>query len=92
MKMEKRIRTYCPTCNRHTLHEVEKIKKGKQSPFSWILRQKKRKSGIGNAGKFSKVPGGDKPTKRLFLRYRCTECNKSHMRKGVRVSKFELVE
>jgi large subunit ribosomal protein L44e len=71
---------------------VQKVKKGKASSLSWITRQKKRRSGIGNSGKFSKVPGGDKPTKKVFLRYKCTECKKSHGRKGFRVSKLELVE
>jgi large subunit ribosomal protein L44e len=55
-------------------------------------RQKYRAQGIGNSGKFSKVPGGDKPTKRVNLRYRCSECKKAHNRKGFKVSKFDLVE
>ncbi len=56
------------------------------------MRQKKRRSGIGNSGKFSKVPGGDKPTKKVFLKYKCTECKKAHQKAGFRVSKLELVE
>jgi large subunit ribosomal protein L44e len=71
---------------------VEKVKKGRASSLNRIVRQKKRRSGIGNTGKFSKVPGGDKPTKKVALRYKCTECKKSHQRKGFRVSKLELVE
>ena len=43
-------------------------------------------------GKFSKVPGGDKPTKKINVRYRCKACNKAHLRPGYRVSKFELTE
>ncbi|MDF2957101.1 MAG: Ribosomal protein L44E [Candidatus Alkanophagales archaeon MCA70_species_1] len=93
MKMPKKIRTFCPYCKKHSIHEVEKVKKGKASSLSWIARQKKRKKArIGNSGKFSKVPGGDKPTKKVFLRYTCTECKKSHTREGFRVSRFELVE
>lgn len=92
MKMPKKIRTHCPSCRKHTLHEVEKVKSGRPSSMTWITRQKKRRTGIGNAGKFSKVPGGDKPTKKINVRYRCTECNKAHTRKGFRASKFELME
>ena len=92
MKMPKRIRSICPICGKHTVHEIEKVRKGRASSLTWIERQKKRRSGIGNLGKFSKVPGGDKPTKRVNIRYRCTECNKAHTRKGFRASKFELVE
>ncbi|MCK4475310.1 MAG: 50S ribosomal protein L44e [Methanophagales archaeon] len=92
MKMPKRVRVHCPFCGKHTLHEVEKVKKGRASSLNWIVRQKKRRSGIGNTGKFSKVPGGAKPTKKVFLRYKCMECKKSYQRAGFRVSKLELVE
>ena len=92
MKMPKRVRIYCPFCDRHTIHEVEKVKKGRASSLHQIVRQKKRRSGIGNTGKFSKVPGGDKPTKKVFLRYKCTECKKSYQKPGFRVAKLELVE
>ncbi|MGZ4902216.1 MAG: 50S ribosomal protein L44e [Halobacteriota archaeon] len=92
MKMPKKIRSICPVCKKHTTQEVEKVRKGRASSLTWITRQKNRRRGIGNLGKFSKVPGGDKPTKRVNIRYRCTECNKAHTRKGFRVSKFELVE
>lgn len=92
MKMPKSLNTYCPFCKKHTKHEVEKVKKGKASGMSRIERQKRRSYGIGNRGKFSKVPGGDKPTKRVALRYRCTACKKAHLRPGFRVSKFELME
>ncbi|MDY6965309.1 MAG: 50S ribosomal protein L44e [Halobacteriota archaeon] len=92
MKMPKRIRTHCPYCSKHTVHEIEKVKKGRASSLTRITRQKKRQTGIGNSGKFSKVPGGDKPTKKVNIIYRCKECKKAHIRKGFRVSKFELVE
>ncbi|MHC1585353.1 MAG: 50S ribosomal protein L44e [Candidatus Syntropharchaeia archaeon] len=92
MRMPKKIRTHCPFCKKHTIHEVEKVKKGRASSLTRISRQKKRQTGIGNSGKFSKVPGGDKPTKRINIRYRCTECKKAHTRKCFRVSRFELVE
>ncbi|RZN69252.1 MAG: 50S ribosomal protein L44e [Candidatus Methanolliviera hydrocarbonicum] len=91
MKMPKKIKTYCPYCKKSTEHSIEKVKKGRQSGLKWINRQKSRRQGIGNLGKFSKVPGGDKPTKKVNIRYRCNECKKAHTRKGFRVSKFELV-
>ncbi len=92
MKMPKQIKAHCPFCNKHTLHTVERVRKGRATTMAHIDRQKKRAQGIGNSGKFSKVPGGDKPTKRVNLRYRCNECNKAHNRKGFKVSKFDLVE
>ena len=69
------------------------MKKGKASAMTRIVRQKARHTGIGNSGKFSKVPGGDKPTKRVNLRYRCSTCKKAHLKpKCFRAGKFELVE
>ncbi len=92
MKYPKRVRTFCPFCGKHTIHEVEKVGRGKQSVLKWINRQKKRRGKVGNLGKFSKVPGGDKPTKRVNIRFRCTECKRAHCRKTWRVKRFELVE
>ncbi|HDD36131.1 MAG TPA: 50S ribosomal protein L44e [Archaeoglobus veneficus] len=86
------MKTYCKYCNKHTLHEVEKVSKGKPSALNWINRQKKRRGKVGNLGKFSKVPGGDKPTKRVNIRYRCTECKKAEHRPTWRAKRFELIE
>lgn len=92
MKIPKRFRTYCPYCKTHTEHVAEKVKKGKESMMTRIRRQKKRQTGIGNSGKFSKVPSGDKPTKRIALRYRCSVCNKAHQRPCFRAKKFDFKE
>ncbi|CAG1008950.1 MAG: 50S ribosomal protein L44e [Candidatus Methanoperedens sp.] len=93
MKIPKNFNTYCPSCKTHTLHVVERVKKGQASTLTRIVRQKARHTGIGNSGKFSKVPGGDKPTKRINLRYRCKTCKKAHQKpKCFRSGKFEIVE
>jgi large subunit ribosomal protein L44e len=36
------------------------------------------------------VPGGDKPTKKTNLTYRCTECGKAHIREGWRAGRLEF--
>jgi len=92
MKIPKKFRTYCPFCKTHTEHTVERVKKGKASSMTRITRQKHRQTGIGNSGKFSKVPGGDKPTKKVALRYRCNICKKAYQKKCFRAGKFELKE
>jgi large subunit ribosomal protein L44e len=92
MKMPVKFNTYCPFCRKHEVHEVERVKKGRSRGLHWIDRQKARRGKVGNMGKFSKVPGGDKPTKKINVRYRCTKCKKAHLRPGFRVSKFELME
>ncbi len=71
---------------------MEKVKKSRTSGLHWIDRQKARRSTVGSMGKFSKVPGGDKPTKKINVRYRCITCKKAHLRCGFRAGKFELTE
>jgi large subunit ribosomal protein L44e len=92
MKMPKEFKAHCPFCKKHTTHVVERVRRGRATTMAHIDRQKHRAQGIGNSGKFSKVPGGDKPTKRVNIRYRCSVCKKAHNRKGFKVSKFDLVE
>ncbi|RZN62601.1 50S ribosomal protein L44e [Methanonatronarchaeum sp. AMET6-2] len=89
MKMPRRIRTHCPFCNSHEEHEIEKVRKGKPSEMKWGQRQFRRVTS-GYRGYPRPLPVGDKPTKKVDLRYRCTECNKSHTREGFRTSKLEL--
>jgi large subunit ribosomal protein L44e len=92
MEMPRRFNTYCPSCEEHQEIEVEKVRSGRQTGMKWIDRQGERNSGIGNDGKFSKVPGGDKPTKKTDLKYRCTECGKAHLREGWRAGRIEFQE
>jgi len=92
MQMPRRINTYCPQCDSHHEHEVEKVRRGRETGMKWIDRQRKRNSGIGNDGKFSKVPGGDKPTKKTDLKYICSDCGKAHLREGWRAGRLEFQE
>ena len=94
MQMPRRFNTYCPFCQAHHEHEVEKVRNGRSSGMKKVNdRQRRRRgSGIGNAGKFSKVPGGDKPTKKTDLVYRCSNCGKAHTREGWRAGRLEFQE
>jgi len=93
MQMPRRFNTYCPHCHEHHEHEVEKVRSGRQTGMKWNARQQKRgTSVIGNAGGFSKVPSGNKPTKKTHLKYRCNECGSAHMREGWRAGRLEFQE
>ena len=94
MEMPRRFNTYCPNCNGHHEVEVEKVRSGRASGMTKVQgRQRERQtSTIGNAGKFSKVPGGDKPTKKTNLKYICSNCGKAHMREGWRAGRLEFQE
>jgi large subunit ribosomal protein L44e len=91
--MPRRFNTYCPHCRAHNQHEVQKVRQGRQTHLKWNWRQQKRRTSvIGNTGKFSKVPSGEKPTKKTHLKYICGDCGKAHMREGWRAGRLEFQE
>lgn len=92
MQIPRRINTYCPHCNAHHEHEIENVRRGQSSGMKAIGdRQRARAiSGIGNSGKFSKVPSGEKPTKKTNFTYRCTDCGRAHLREGWRAGRVEF--
>lgn len=92
MKMPRRVKRYCPSCHRHTTHEVEKIKKKKASELKWGQRQFRRVTAGYRGFPRPKPEGREKPTKRINIRYRCTECKKAHHAPTWRAKRFELVE
>ena len=94
MEMPRRMNTYCPHCDAHHEHEVEKVRSGRSTGMKKVQdRQRDRQtSTIGNAGKFSKVPGGDKPTKKTNLTYRCSDCGTAHIREGWRAGRLKFQE
>ncbi len=92
MKMPRMIKGYCPHCKKHVELEVERVKSKPRSELRRGQRRYRRAlSGYGSFPK-PKPEGREKPTKRVFLRYRCKSCKKFHQRVGFRTKKFELTE
>lgn len=91
MKLPREIKTYCPTCKKHTTHDVERIKKKKASELKWGQRRF-RKVTSGYGGFPRALPDRHKPTTKIALRFRCQICKKANLRTGVRAKKFELAE
>jgi len=84
------IKTYCPYCQYHTEHTIERVKKRKASELKQGQRRFRRvTSGYGGYPR-PKPEGREKPTKRVFLRYRCKECGKAHQKEGIRSKKFSF--
>lgn len=94
MQIPRRFNTYCPHCHEHHEHEVNEVRQGSSSGMKKVndRQRKRRASGIGNGGKFSKVPSGEKPTKKTNLTYRCLECGRAHIREGWRAGRIEFQE
>lgn len=79
MKVPKQMRTYCPTCKSHQLHNVKvsttKYKAGRSS--AWGTRKHERKL----AGYHGKVKGKAKVKKqgiRNKIMLECQKCKKKH--------------
>ena len=92
MKFPKKIKTYCPKCNKHTEHSVELAKK--KSRRTMAQGQRRYLAKLKGYTSFPRPqPDYEKATKRLDLRYKCSVCSKKHGRgQGWRAKKFELVK
>jgi large subunit ribosomal protein L44e len=92
MKLPKKRRTYCPSCGKHTIHEVLRVKKRKASELKAGQRQFRRVMRGYRGFPRPQPSGAGKPTKKMNLVLRCTECNKAHNVQGTRAKKLEFVE
>jgi len=93
MKVPAEMRTYCPSCNKHTKGKVKEAKKGKTRTMAkGQLRHIKKTKGY-----TSKIAGRakiKKQSKRVKLVLTCFECKKKHekvsssrMKKKVEIKK-----
>ncbi len=92
MEIPRKINTYCPSCKKHTLHEVEKMKKRKASELKQGQRRFRRvTAGYGGFPR-PKPEGREKATRRVGLKLICTVCKKIHQPPSLRAKKFEIGE
>lgn len=92
MKIPKERRTYCPSCRKHTPHEILRVKKKKASELKAGQRQFRRiMRGYGGFPR-PQPSGAGKPTKKVNLLLRCKVCKKAHSMPGFRVKKLEFSE
>lgn len=93
MKRPRVVKRYCPFDQKHTEHEIERVKKRKASEFKWGQRRFRRVTAGYRGFPRPKPEGREKPTRRVLLRFRCKECKKAHHAdKSIRAKKFELTE
>ena len=89
MEKPRKIKTYCPYCKKHTIHEIERMKKKKASELKQGQRRFRRKT-KGYRGYPRPKPKGEKSTRRRDVRYICSVCKKMHTKRGFRVKSFEI--
>lgn len=91
MKYPKKVRTFCPYCKKHTLHNVEQGKRKTRRKVAQGQRRFLRKMKGYHSFPKENPKGREKPTKRTDLRFKCTACGKKHVRgHGFRSKKFEI--
>ncbi len=92
MKRPRTINSYCSKCKKHTPHAVERVKKKRASEGKWGQRRFRRVMTGYRGFPRPKPEGREKPTKRVFLRYRCKTCTKAYQSPCIRAKKFEFLE
>ncbi len=105
MKIPKDIKRYCPSCKKHTSQKVKEVKgkgRSKSHPltkFSQVrLKLKGLTTGLGNKGRYSRGALNSwkrynkKHSKKVDLRYTCTECKKTNVPSGnaIRAKKLQI--
>jgi len=92
MKKPSKIKRYCPYCKKHTLHEVDKIKKRKASELKKGQRRFRRVTSGYRGFPRPKPEGREKTSRRIGLKYKCTVCKKIHQPKNLRTKKLDIGE
>lgn len=91
MKVPKEKTTYCPKCNKHTVHKISIYKKGKENKMKQGTRRyTRKKEGYGSQPKpiFHKNAKMNKKTLPLL---KCAECGRILHGKAIRLKKYEIV-
>ena len=93
MKMPRQVKRYCDgKCQKHTTHDVERVKKRRASELSWGQRRFRAATSGYTGFPRPKPEGREKPTKKIFLKYVCKTCGRAHQPSAQRAKKFELIE
>jgi large subunit ribosomal protein L44e len=91
VEFPEKIRVFCKFCRKHTIHNVKIVKRGKKRALALGQRRFLRK--LRGYTSFPRPkPTSEKPTKRIDLRLKCTECGKSFVRSLPRAKKFKVVK
>lgn len=92
MLKPRKIKRYCPKCKKHTVHNVEKIKKRKASELKQGQRRFRRVMQGYRGFPRPKPEGREKTSRRIPVKYTCDVCKKSQQPPSQRSGKFEIGE
>ncbi len=96
-RLPDKIKMYCRKCNTHVEGKVKQEKGGRRSGgLNWShRRQKHRRRGHGNLGRYSKKPVtqtkmASKTSKKIDLRITCPTCKKVAVMNRPRAKRYEV--
>ena len=92
MQKPRKIKRYCPSCKKHTVHNIDKIKKRKASELKQGQRRFRRVMSGYRGFPRPKPEGREKTSRRISLKYTCDVCKKSIQHPTQRAKKFEIGE
>ncbi len=92
MKRPRKINRYCPSCKKHTIHELHRLKKRKAGELKQGQRRFRRVMRGYRGFPRPKPEGREKTSRRIALKYTCGTCKKSHQPPSQRSKKFEVGE
>lgn len=92
MKVPRSIMSYCPRCNKHTVHTVALYRGGQERTLSKGRRRVTRKREGYGSSREPVQKRKAKVTKKQTLKLTCKECKYITHREGVRLKKIEVVE
>jgi large subunit ribosomal protein L44e len=92
MQKPRKIKTYCPSCKKHTLHNIEKVKKRKASELKQGQRRFRRVMAGYRGFPRPKPEGREKTSRRISMKVTCSICKKSFQPPTQRAKKFEIGE
>ncbi|MEM1506974.1 MAG: 50S ribosomal protein L44e [Candidatus Bathyarchaeia archaeon] len=90
MNVPKEIRTYCPKCNKHTVHSVSIYKDGRRRALAKGERAHERERKGYGGQKYPILRRKAKTTKKQALKLRCKDCGYTFQREGIRLKKLEI--
>ncbi|MHA1685696.1 MAG: hypothetical protein ACTSYD_04720 [Candidatus Heimdallarchaeaceae archaeon] len=99
VKIPEKMYKYCPKCGKHVVMKVkqEKTARRKGGLSATARKQKIRRRGYGNLGKYSKRPVtqtkmASKSSRKVDLRLTCPECGKKWVLSYPRTKRVEMVK
>jgi len=92
MQKPRKIKRYCAICKKHTIHNVDKIKKRKASELKQGQRRFRRVMSGYRGFPRPKPEGREKTSRRAALKYTCDICKKSQQPPSIRAKKVEIGE